>query len=208
MPMATHCVGVAIHFAPEFVELPRLEARTLNAEEVIEIGVAERASQQSIQSATSQTLVASLRLLVRRQVHCRRRERACRSCRRLEFRLPKADGLALDPNAVRSRQKLQQQLRQNCTQNNTMRCASPGAMLAKQSDTCSSGKRRTSARCLGACRASRRVTAHCDRCPWFSQQSQEESQGNNPLISVKNVIARSISRTGTCSFRSPRRASG
>jgi hypothetical protein len=31
--------------------------------------VAERASRQSIQSATSQTLVASLRLLVRRQVH-------------------------------------------------------------------------------------------------------------------------------------------
>jgi hypothetical protein len=67
-------VGVAIRFAPAFVELraPRLEARTLNAEDglrAIEIGVAERASRQSIQSATSQTLVASLRLLFRRQVH-------------------------------------------------------------------------------------------------------------------------------------------
>jgi hypothetical protein len=64
-------VGVAIHLAREFVELraPRLEARTLNAEDglrAIEIGVTERIA-QSIQSATSQTLVASLRLLVRRR---------------------------------------------------------------------------------------------------------------------------------------------
>jgi hypothetical protein len=64
-------VGVAIHFVPEFVELraPRLEARTLNAEDglrAIEIGAAERASRQSIQTRRRKSVV---RDKLREQTH-------------------------------------------------------------------------------------------------------------------------------------------
>jgi hypothetical protein len=75
---------------------------------------------------------------------CRRRERASRTCRTSlsSGRIPTAQ--SRQPCARPKRRPLDRncnnKLRQNRTQNNTMRCASPGAMIAKQSNKLSDAR--------------------------------------------------------------------